>query len=82
MWAAQYYRWRTPRSFITSGGSGTMGFGVPSAIGAAIGAPDCIVVDIDGDASFSMTCQVSSSFLLFAQILLFAHLFFLCVCSI
>ena len=67
MWAAQYYRWRTPRSFITSGGSGTMGFGVPSAIGAAIGAPDCIVVDIDGDASFSMTCQVSSSFLLFAQ---------------
>ena len=57
MWAAQYYRWRTPRSFITSGGSGTMGFGLPSAIGAQIGAPDCIVVDIDGDASFSMTCQ-------------------------
>ena len=62
MWAAQYYRWRTPRSFITSGGSGTMGFGVPSAIGAAIGAPDCIVVDIDGDASFSMTCQVRCFF--------------------
>ncbi|KAJ3299556.1 Acetolactate synthase, mitochondrial [Borealophlyctis nickersoniae] len=55
MWAAQYYRWRSPRSFVTSGGLGTMGFGLPSAIGAKVGAPDKIVVDIDGDASFSMT---------------------------
>ena len=55
MWAAQYFRWRHPRSFVTSGGLGTMGFGLPSAIGAKIGRPDCIVVDIDGDASFCMT---------------------------
>lgn len=57
MWAAQFYRWRVPRSFVTSGGSGSMGFGVPSAIGAQLGAPGKIVVDIDGDASFAMTCQ-------------------------
>ncbi len=57
MWAAQFYRWRHPRTFITSGGSGTMGYGLPAAIGAKLGAPDKIVVDIDGDASFSMTCQ-------------------------
>jgi acetolactate synthase-1/2/3 large subunit len=55
MWAAQYFRWRHPRSFVTSGGLGTMGFGLPSAIGAKIARPDCIVVDIDGDASFCMT---------------------------
>jgi acetolactate synthase-1/2/3 large subunit len=55
MWAAQYYRWRHPRTFITSGGLGTMGFGLPSAIGAKVAAPDAIVIDIDGDASFSMT---------------------------
>jgi acetolactate synthase-1/2/3 large subunit len=57
MWAAQFYRWRHPRSFITSGGSGTMGYGVPAAIGAKLAMPDKIVVDIDGDASYSMTCQ-------------------------
>jgi acetolactate synthase-1/2/3 large subunit len=55
MWAAQYFRWRHPRSFVTSGGLGTMGYGLPSAIGAKIARPDCIVVDIDGDASFCMT---------------------------
>lgn len=55
MWAAQHYRWRHPRTFITSGGLGTMGFGLPSAIGAKVARPDMIVVDIDGDASFSMT---------------------------
>ncbi|KAJ3154281.1 Acetolactate synthase, mitochondrial [Geranomyces variabilis] len=55
MWAAQYYRWRTPRTFVTSGGLGTMGFGLPSAIGAKVACPDKIVIDIDGDASFSMT---------------------------
>lgn len=57
MWAAQFYRWRVPRSFITSGGSGSMGFGLPAAIGAQLAAPGKVVVDIDGDASFSMTCQ-------------------------
>ena len=56
MWAAQYIRWRHPRSFITSGGAGTMGYGVPSAIGAKVALGDKkIVVDIDGDASFVMT---------------------------
>lgn len=55
MWAAQFYRWRYPRTFVTSGGLGTMGFGVPAAIGAKVACPDKIVIDIDGDASFSMT---------------------------
>ncbi|KAI1788394.1 acetolactate synthase [Ganoderma leucocontextum] len=57
MWAAQHFRWRTPRSMVTSGGLGTMGFGLPSAIGAKVGAPNKTVVDIDGDASFSMTAM-------------------------
>jgi len=55
MWAAQFFRWTEPRSMITSGGLGTMGYGLPAAIGAKIGRPDHIVIDIDGDASFSMT---------------------------
>jgi len=55
MWAAQHFRWRSPRSMITSGGLGTMGFGLPSALGAKVAAPDALVVDIDGDASFNMT---------------------------
>ena len=55
MWAAQFYRWRFPRQMITSGGLGTMGYGLPSAMGAALGSPGKIVVDIDGDASFCMT---------------------------
>jgi acetolactate synthase-1/2/3 large subunit len=56
MWAAQFYRWRRPRQMITSGGLGTMGYGLPSAMGAALGAPGKIVIDIDGDASYLMTC--------------------------
>jgi acetolactate synthase-1/2/3 large subunit len=56
MWAAQFYRWRRPRQMITSGGLGTMGFGLPSAMGAALGRPGEIVIDIDGDASYLMTC--------------------------
>ena len=55
MWAAQHFRWRYPRTMITSGGLGTMGFGLPSAIGAKVARPDALVVDIDGDASFNMT---------------------------
>ncbi|CAG8528222.1 5367_t:CDS:2 [Diversispora eburnea] len=55
MWAAQFFRWRYPRSMITSGGLGTMGYGLPSAIGAKVASPDKIVIDIDGDASFCMT---------------------------
>ncbi|DBA01342.1 TPA: hypothetical protein N0F65_001581 [Lagenidium giganteum] len=55
MWAAQFYRWSRPNSIITSGGLGTMGFGLPAAIGAKTARPDSLVVDIDGDASFAMT---------------------------
>ncbi|EIW84719.1 acetolactate synthase [Coniophora puteana RWD-64-598 SS2] len=57
MWAAQHYRWTAPRSMVTSGGLGTMGFGLPSAIGAKVAAPHKTVIDIDGDASFSMTAM-------------------------
>jgi acetolactate synthase-1/2/3 large subunit len=57
MWAAQHFRWRYPRSMVTSGGLGTMGFGLPAAIGAKVAAPNKIVVDVDGDASFSMTAM-------------------------
>jgi len=56
MWAAQFYRWRHPRQMITSGGLGTMGYGLPAAMGAALAAPGKVVVDIDGDASYLMTC--------------------------
>lgn len=55
MWTAQHFRWRTPRTMVTSGGLGTMGFGLPAAIGAKVARPDALVVDIDGDASFNMT---------------------------
>ena len=55
MWTAQHFRWRHPRSMITSGGLGTMGFGLPAAIGAKVAQPDALVIDIDGDASFNMT---------------------------
>ncbi|SMQ48373.1 unnamed protein product [Zymoseptoria tritici ST99CH_3D1] len=55
MWTAQHFRWRAPRTMITSGGLGTMGYGLPAAIGAKVAMPDKLVVDIDGDASFLMT---------------------------
>lgn len=55
MFTAQHYRWRHPRTMITSGGLGTMGFGLPAAIGAKVARPDALVIDIDGDASFNMT---------------------------
>jgi acetolactate synthase-1/2/3 large subunit len=57
MWAAQFIRWSSPRSMISSGGLGTMGFGVPAAIGAQVGRPGELVIDIDGDASFIMFPQ-------------------------
>ncbi|KAF7296553.1 Acetolactate synthase [Mycena chlorophos] len=57
MWAAQHYRWTHPQTLVTSGGLGTMGFGLPAAIGAKVAAPEKTVVDIDGDASFSMTAM-------------------------
>ena len=57
MWAAQHIRYERPRSWINSGGLGTMGFCVPASIGAKIGCPDDTVVAIDGDGSFQMTLQ-------------------------
>ncbi len=57
MWTAQFYQFNRPRSLITSGGLGTMGFGLPSAIGAQFGRPQDVVWDIDGDGSFQMTSQ-------------------------
>ena len=57
MWAAQHVDREVPRSFISSGGLGTMGFGFPAAIGAAIGCPDKTVVCVAGDGSFQMNSQ-------------------------
>jgi len=57
MWAAQFYRFNRPNHFITSGGLGTMGFGLPAAIGAQIACPDKTVVDIAGDGSIQMNIQ-------------------------
>ncbi|MCQ6559029.1 biosynthetic-type acetolactate synthase large subunit [Paenibacillus mendelii] len=57
MWAAQYYRFNQPRSWITSGGLGTMGFGFPSAIGAQMAHPERLVVSINGDGGMQMCAQ-------------------------
>lgn len=57
MWAAQFYRCTYPRQFVTSGGLGTMGFGLPAAIGAQVARPDKPVFDIAGDGSIQMTVQ-------------------------
>ncbi len=57
MWAAQYYHFDHPNCFITSGGLGCMGFGLPAAIGAQIACPDKLVVDIAGDGSIQMNIQ-------------------------
>ena len=57
MWAAQYYKYCKPKSMITSGGLGTMGYGLPAAIGAQVASPKSVVWQIAGDGSFQMTCQ-------------------------
>ncbi|WP_300672650.1 biosynthetic-type acetolactate synthase large subunit [Desulfoluna sp.] len=57
MWAAQYYHFNRPHQFITSGGLGTMGFGLPAAIGAQMACPDKLVVDVAGDGSIQMNIQ-------------------------
>ena len=57
MWAAQYYKYTKPRTFLTSGGLGTMGYGFPAAIGAKVGRPEKIVFDIAGDGSIQMNIQ-------------------------
>jgi acetolactate synthase-1/2/3 large subunit len=57
MWAAQYFHFNSPRRWITSGGLGSMGFGLPAAMGAQAAFPNRTVVDIDGDGSFLMNIQ-------------------------
>jgi acetolactate synthase I/II/III large subunit len=57
MWAMQYLRCERPRTFVTSGGLGTMGYGIPAAIGAKAARPEATVVCVDGDGCFQMTCQ-------------------------
>ena len=54
MWAAQYYRYTKPRTLLTSGGLGTMGFGLGAAMGAKMGRPDKVVINIAGDGCFRM----------------------------
>ncbi len=57
MWAAQFYKFRRPRTWLSSSGLGTMGFGLPAAMGAKVASPDSLVVDIDGDGSILMNIQ-------------------------
>jgi acetolactate synthase-1/2/3 large subunit len=57
MWTAQFYKFRRPRTFLSSSGLGTMGFGLPAAVGAKVAHPDKLVIDIDGDGSLLMNVQ-------------------------
>ncbi|MEM4522755.1 MAG: thiamine pyrophosphate-dependent enzyme, partial [Nitrososphaeria archaeon] len=58
MWASLYFKALKPRTFITSGGLGTMGFGFPASLGAKVAKPDTPVLDIAGDGSFMMTSNM------------------------
>lgn len=57
MWAAQYYKFNRPKRWLSSSGLGTMGFGLPAAMGVQVAHPDSLVIDIDGDGSFLMNIQ-------------------------
>jgi acetolactate synthase-1/2/3 large subunit len=57
MWAAQFYKFRQPRRWLSSSGLGTMGFGLPAALGVQAAHPEALVIDIDGDGSFQMNIQ-------------------------
>jgi acetolactate synthase I/II/III large subunit len=61
MWAAQYFRFETPNHWMTSGGLGTMGYGLPSAMGVQVAHPDALVIDIAGEASILMNIQEMST---------------------
>ncbi len=57
MWSCQYYQVREPRTWVSSGGLGTMGYGLPAAMGAALGRPDHLIIDVAGDGSLQMNSQ-------------------------
>ena len=61
MWAAQHYKFNKPNRWMTSGGLGTMGYGLPAAVGVQIAHPDKLVIDIAGEASILMTMQEMST---------------------
>ena len=61
MWAAQYFHFEEPNRWMTSGGLGTMGYGLPAAIGVQMAHPDALVIDIAGEASILMTMQEMST---------------------
>jgi acetolactate synthase-1/2/3 large subunit len=61
MWAAQHYRFEEPNRWMTSGGLGTMGYGIPAAVGVQVAHPDALVIDIAGEASVQMTMQEMST---------------------
>jgi len=61
MWAAQYYRFEDPNRWMTSGGLGTMGYGIPAAVGVQVAHPKSLVIDIAGEASVQMTMQELST---------------------
>src|SRR5215472_5298696 len=61
MWAAQYYKFKYPRAWFTSGGLGTMGYGLPTAMGVQAAHPGRQVINIDGDGSFAMNCFVNDT---------------------
>jgi acetolactate synthase-1/2/3 large subunit len=77
MWAAQYFDFKHPRSWLTSGSMGTMGFGLPGAIGAQIARPDRLVIDLDGDGSIRMNLgelETVTTYNLPVKVLLFNNL--------
>ncbi|MFN9915758.1 MAG: thiamine pyrophosphate-dependent enzyme, partial [Pirellulaceae bacterium] len=57
MWSAQFFQFRRPRTWLSSSGLGTMGFGLPAAMGVQAAHPNALVIDIDGDGSFQMNIQ-------------------------
>ncbi|HVJ50440.1 biosynthetic-type acetolactate synthase large subunit [Desulfitobacterium sp.] len=61
MWAAQFFKYKLPRHFLTSGGLGTMGYGLPAALGAQVGCPEQQVIVFSGDGGFMMNCQELST---------------------
>ena len=61
MWAAQFFHFEEPNRWMTSGGLGTMGYGLPAAVGVQIAHPEALVIDIAGDASVQMTMQEMST---------------------